>query len=342
MRRKSLLALLLISVGLFLHLSLISWTSKDPDINADTIKTSVVKSFTILQQSGAKFIMKGKCASCHHNTLTSMIAEKLPAKGIVGLDTTAGLRVRAMSGSVYYVCNPNLVKQFITAKFLSPYMLLGLNAENYPANLSTDLAVDYLITQELPEGNFKAEYSRVPLETGDIHLSAVCIHAIQLYAPPARNTQVKQLAMRTKQWLEKQNTNVQQELAFQLLGMQWCGSSNATKTGIAQKLFAMQNKDGGWSQLPTIPSDAYATGQILYALAEAGLSATNNEAYKNGIKYLLRTQDPSGAWIVTTRSNPIQTFFTTDFPPYNENEYISAAATNWATLALIDALPDKK
>jgi hypothetical protein len=342
MSRKILLVLfLLFSATVSLNL-LISWKIKSTEPDSAAIEASVVKSFSILQQSGAKFINKTKCASCHHNTLTSMIAEKLTTKGITGVDTTARLRVMAMSNSVHFVCNPNLVNQFITAKFLSPYILLGLNAEKFQANLSTDLSVDYLISQELPDGSFKAEYSRVPLESGDIHLTAFCIRAIQLYAAPTKEAEVKQLVSRTRQWLEKQNPTEQQELTFQLLGMQWCGSNQALKAAVAEKLLALQDKDGGWSQLPTMTSDAYATGQVLYALAEAGISSIKNAAYQNGISYLLKTQDASGAWIVATRSNPIQPFINTDFPPYDDNQYISAAATNWAALALADALPDKK
>lgn len=342
MSRKILLALLVVCVGPFLLVTLISWRVTKPEADAEKIKTSVIKSFSILQQSGAMFITKARCAGCHHTTLTSMIAEKLPAKGIEGLDTTAGLRVMAMSNTAIFVCNPNLVNQFVPAKFLSPYVLLGLSAEKFPANFSTDLAVDYLIGQQLPDGGFKAEYSRVPIESGDIHLAAFGIRAIQLYASPAKAAQVKQVVLRTRQWLEKQKPDEQQEVAFQLLGMEWCGSNTDAKMAVAQKLFALQNKDGGWPQLPTMASDAYATGQALYALSEAGVATINDNAYRNGIEYLLRTQDSTGAWIVNTRSNPIQPFINTDFPPYDDNQYISAAATNWAALALTDALPDKK
>ena len=64
-------------------------------------------------------------------------------------------------------------------------------------------------------------------------------------------------------------------------------------------------------------------------------------AYQKGLNYLLKTQDESGAWIVATRSYPIQPFFNSDFPPYDENQFISAAGTNWAVIALMNALPDK-
>jgi hypothetical protein len=32
---------------------------------------------------------------------------------------------------------------------------------------------------------------------------------------------------------------------------------------------------------------------------------------------------------------------TAGFPPYNHDEFISAAASNWAVMALMNALPNK-
>ena len=167
------------------------------------------------------------------------------------------------------------------------------------------------------------------------------IRSIQLYASAAKKQHVQQLVTKTKQWLEKQVTNQQQELAFQLLGLQWCGSSTDAKTKVFEKLRSMQNKDGGWSQLPTMKSDAYATGQTLYALFESGMAKTDDAVYQKGLNYLLKTQDASGAWIVATRSFPIQPMIDSDFPPYDYNQFISATASNWATIALLNALPDK-
>jgi len=98
---------------------------------------------------------------------------------------------------------------------------------------------------------------------------------------------------------------------------------------------------GGWSQLPTLPSDAYATGQALYALYESGSVKPDDDVYQRAVRYLLKTQDDEGAWVVITRSCPIQPFFSSGFPPYYENQFISAAASSWAVIALLNALPDK-
>jgi hypothetical protein len=59
------------------------------------------------------------------------------------------------------------------------------------------------------------------------------------------------------------------------------------------------------------------------------------------VRYLLRTQLADGSWLVHTRSHPTQTFFDTGFP-HGEDQFISSAATNWATLALLLSKPDAK
>lgn len=342
MNRKIIFGLLFLCGGAGTLTALVSWNINLPGPSPAAIEVSVVKSFALLQTSGARFIAKGRCGACHHSTLTAMVADKMRSKGIAHTDTTADMRITAMSQSLFFIGNPNMNNRFVQAKFLIPYMLMGLGAEHHPADFNTDIAVDYIIGQALPDGSFKAEYARVPLESGDIHLTAFAIRAIQLYASPAKAAKVKKLVAQTKQWLETQTPTSQQELSFQLLGMQWCGSSAAAKTVVAQHLLALQNRDHGWSQLPTMGSDAYATGEALYALSEAGMAGLQREAYQNGLNYLLQTQEESGAWVVMTRSNPIQPYINADFPPFDENQFISAAATNWAALALADALPDSR
>jgi len=343
MKRNIFSIVLILASTCFAFTAMVSWKDADPKPNANTaaIQTSLTKGFALLQSSGALMIAKSHCASCHHSTMTSMVAGAMAKKGITGIDTTAAMRGMAMVGTLDFISNPNLNNNFVSAKFLAPYVLLGLHAQNHPADFSTDIAVDYVMSQALPDGSFKAEYARVPFECGDIHLTALSIRAIDVYASQAKKEKVQKMRSQTNHWLEQQRPTAQQELAFQLMGLTWCGSSQASKTAVAQKLLAIQNNDGGWSQLPTMTSDAYASGQSLYALAESGTVDINGQAFQKGIDYLLRTQEKTGAWVMVTRSNPIQPFVNTEFPPYDDNQFISAAASNWALLALADALPDK-
>ena len=83
-------------------------------------------------------------------------------------------------------------------------------------------------------------------------------------------------------------------------------------------------------------SDAYATGQALVALREAGAIAVTDPAYKRGVEYLLSTQLEDGSWYVRSRAIPFQPYFESGFP-HGHDQWISAAATNWATTALLPA-----
>lgn len=344
MKYKILSTIVVLSCSIFLLSTLAGWMNKPIAIDANTIRQSVTKSLLLLQKSGHVFTDNSrlKCASCHHNTLTAMATEIGRQKGIAVVDSLSTSNKASMKFTLFLACNPNKTNDFLPANFAIPYILLGLSAEKYPPDIYTDISIDYIMSQAKPDGSFLAESGRVPLESGDIHLTAMAIRCIELYASPAKKQRVDQLVTRTRSWLENTLTDQQQELVFQLLGLQWCGSTVNHKTEIAEKLKAMQNDDGGWSQLPTLKSDAYATGQTLYALYESGTAKPEDAIYQKGLNYLLKTQDQKGAWVVATRSFPIQPLVNSDFPPYDRNQFISAAATNWSVMALMNALPDKK
>jgi hypothetical protein len=94
----------------------------------------------------------------------------------------------------------------------------------------------------------------------------------------------------------------------------------------------LQREDGGWAQTPDLVSDAYATGQALFALHELGVPA-KDASYRHGVQYLLQTQADDGSWFVKSRVAKIQPYFNTSFP-YCDDQWISASATGWAAMAL--------
>jgi hypothetical protein len=82
--------------------------------------------------------------------------------------------------------------------------------------------------------------------------------------------------------------------------------------------------------------DAYASGQALYALQTSGM-ASSNPAYRKGVEYLLRTQREDGTWYVHSRAVAFQPYIDSGFP-HGPDQFISAAATSWAVIALAYAL----
>jgi hypothetical protein len=117
------------------------------------------------------------------------------------------------------------------------------------------------------------------------------------------------------------------------MGLAWSNIRPASIAAAAKALAAAQRPDGGWSQLLTMGSDAYATGEALYALNAAGRMPATDPVYAKGVKYLLNTQATDGSWHVKSRSIWVQPYFESGFP-YGPDQWISAAGTSWATMAL--------
>jgi hypothetical protein len=124
---------------------------------------------------------------------------------------------------------------------------------------------------------------------------------------------------------------------MQLLGLAWAKAPADDILKAMKALLAEQRPDGGWGQLPSLETDAYATGQALVALHTAGHAVASAE-YRRGIAFLMRTQFPDGSWLVRTRTFPVQPLRDSGFP-HGKNQWISAAGTSWAAMALALALP---
>jgi squalene cyclase len=85
-------------------------------------------------------------------------------------------------------------------------------------------------------------------------------------------------------------------------------------------------------------STPYATGRSLVSLQIGGLPVTD-PAYQRGIRFLLATQQEDGSWHTKTRALAFQPHFDAGFP-HGYDQWISAAASSWAAMALALALPE--
>jgi squalene-hopene/tetraprenyl-beta-curcumene cyclase len=102
-------------------------------------------------------------------------------------------------------------------------------------------------------------------------------------------------------WLDAAKTDDDpQSVAMRLVLWQRMGRGSEHCEPLAKHILERQNADGGWSQTTDMPSDAWATGQALYALAHAGRSS-GDDAIRRGQAFLVSTQRADGSWPMISR-----------------------------------------
>jgi hypothetical protein len=302
--------------------------------NTADVKSAINKSIPLLQSVGVPFIENTGCASCHHNVLPAMATATARKYGFKVNDGIAREQSKKMLSWIEAAREKMLQGVGIPGDATTvSYALLGLAADKYPADKNTDAMVHYLIGKQASDGRWQPVAYRPPIEYSDFTTTAITAHAIQLYAPKGRTNEIGKRVARAREWLVKATPVTSEERAYQLLGLVWSRANKQDVEKAAKSLLAQQRPDGGWSQIATLSSDAYATGQALFALAQGGILATNDPAYQRGVNYLLKTQLGDGSWFVQTRAIGFQRYFESGFP-HGKSQFISAAGTSWATLAL--------
>jgi hypothetical protein len=154
--------------------------------------------------------------------------------------------------------------------------------------------------------------------------------------PPGRRDELQARIARARAYIRRAVPANTQDEAFKLLGLVWSGAPASEASRQTARLLALQRADGGWGQTPSMDPDAFATGEALYALHEAGVSV-KSLAYHRGSEFLLRTQREDGTWFVRSRAFGFQAYFDAGFP-YGRHQFISAAATSYAAIALAYSL----
>jgi hypothetical protein len=222
---------------------------------------------------------------------------------------------------------------------VSAYILLALDTVGHAPDLRTDLSYHQIAFSQHPDGYWFVGDYRPPQEYSTIAATGLAIKGLQAYAPPGRAVEARERVERASRWLTAAKPYGVEEQAMRLLGLRWSKAKASVIAQAKKDLIAAQLPNGGWPQLPGMEADAYATGLALYALHIATGFPVKDKTYQTGVQYLLDTQRPDGSWFVETRSYPFQPYFESGFP-YGHNQWISAAGSSWALLALLFTVPN--
>ncbi|HYZ84951.1 MAG TPA: ankyrin repeat domain-containing protein [Bryobacteraceae bacterium] len=302
-------------------------------LSADT-REVVEKSFGLLTRTSTEFFKQSGCPACHHINLTAVATEHLRNVGYAidekaFSDLMKVTRGRFTRGEQLFM----LRQEFGGGVDTLGYAGMAMAADRVEPDVVTDSMVANVAMQQQADGSWPyAAIPRPPMEDSTIHRTALAIRLISLYGPPARKPEWDARIAKARNWLARAKPNSTDERVMQIEGLKWAGASTAELQPHAKALAATQRKDGGWAQNKWLASDAMGTGQAVFALAQAGYAA-DHPARAKGRSFLISTQNEDGSWMVRSRSPKFQPYFESGFP-YGHDQWISHAASTWATMAL--------
>jgi N-acyl-D-amino-acid deacylase len=304
--------------------------------DASAIRRSVDNAVALLQKSGPQFVKVSGCVSCHHQSLPQMAYAAARHRGFNVDAAVSEQQVKAVM-AMFKPIREQMEKGTISLPnpgISVSYSLLGLGAEGYAPDETTTAMTLAIARTQLPDGRFAVLPARPPLEASAFTSTTLSIRALQMFGSDCDDKIAS-----AREWLKRARPSTQEDSTMKLLGLVWAKADTKDIEQASAELLAQQRPDGGWGQLAVLESDAYSTGQAMVALYEAG-TLTTAKVYQLGIAYLLRTQLADGSWLVRTRSSPVQQFKDSGFP-HGRDQWISAAGTSWAAMALALSQPER-
>jgi len=308
------------------------------------IRDATQRSIDLLEVSSTAFldsslVKRNDCVSCHQQTLPA-VAFSAARERSFRLDEAV---LRRQTDAQIHSWSDRIANAYemdepqADAPINIGIGLAGLAAVGHKADALTEAFVSYLAATQEKDGSWRGDDFRPPLEDGRVPAVALALRALQLYPIRSREAECRTRIERAAGWIARAEAGTANRLAYKLLGLSWSGSQAAEQRRVARRIMSAQRPDGGWAQLPGLESDAWATGQALFALQESRAVKSDDPVCERGIVFLLRTQFADGSWFVRSRTWPFQPYFDSHFP-HGKDQWISAAGTAWSILALLNTL----
>jgi N-acyl-D-amino-acid deacylase len=310
------------------------------------VKVAIEKGLARAEKGVINYPKQRRCFSCHHQ---AMAVFSMTAARQRGFAVKADLLKAQIDFSLKTFRNKAIIARGrgVGGESTSVvYALHTLAAVERPYDDTTAALVSYLLVRQRKDGSWpRPAFGDRPPTMGSLFTNTgLAMFALKYYRPPKDGPGAEDLQKRIdtaftkgRSWLLANKPASTEDKVFHLRGLAYAGAEAKEIEGARRRLVEEQLPDGSWAQLPRMAGDAYATATVLVALRHAGLPI-QHDAYQKGARYLLSTQRADGAWLVTTRSRPLQPFFDNG-DPGGRSQFISFAATNWAVLALLESVP---
>ena len=220
------------------------------------------------------------------------------------------------------------------------FALWTLDAGAYEVGESDDITgavTGYLLKYQRGLKHWRHTGQRPPSSGSDFTATYVALRGLSSFGTDEQRDAITERNKTVHDWLTKNLPADTEDHVFRLRSLRLIGTQEEVKEA-ATAIIDLQGEDGGWSQNTELKSGAYATGSVVASLIETEAVSYEHPAIRRGISFLINDQKEDGSWHVTTRAKPFQEYYESGFP-HDLDQFISIAASSWATIALARSLP---
>jgi outer membrane protein OmpA-like peptidoglycan-associated protein len=159
---------------------------------------------------------------------------------------------------------------------------------------------DWLAGKQQPNGEVAPDLDEAPICQGSFMTTANAAIAFMQAFAESGDARYQKAGSKAVDFIAAAKPETTQDEVFTILALSRFGNpqQQSLVNGLIARLKNEQGTAGGWSESRGSPGpNAFATGQVLYAFKESGVDTRSSE-FVRGVKYLLHTQEDSGAWPV--------------------------------------------
>jgi squalene-hopene/tetraprenyl-beta-curcumene cyclase len=301
---------------------------------APNVKKMIDRGLAFLTEDGLAWKDTRRCASCHHAPFTVWALSEAKKQGYA-------VDEKALAGLIAWVAaKDDPAKVFGKSPQQEPIVVneaplllaLGIEAGEAKAPAAQDglkKMLAALLSDQNKDGSWKLVHASRPIGSAPDVMTTLALLALSAPNAPDLGTAGKAAREKGLQWLRgAKPDDDQQATVLRLILWRRLGRPASDWEPLVNKLRVAQNADGGWGQTKGAKSDAYATGQALYALAEAG-ERPGDEAVRRAQSFLAKIQGPDGSWAMTSRA------ILPSGKRAKNLEPITHAGSAWAVLGLV-------
>jgi len=295
--------------------------------------TAIDRGLVFLAKDAVAWKQEHGCASCHHAALVVWSMREAKRRGhavddVVLTDLTHWL---AQSGDGRVgLPRPASAPKAFNSKAL--YFAFALGTDPEPDSVSQSglkLLLETVKSDQTENGSWSSWPETRPPIFGNSDESLTAFATLALLPAASADESARIARDKGLGWLTKTKTDDDpQSIAMRLVLWRRMEFPADQSQPLVERIKGRQNADGGWSQANDMSSDAWATGQALYALAHAGLKA-DDPVIARGHAFLIKTQRDDGSWLMTSRPIKPGGEGSTSLVP------ITGAGSAWAVLGLV-------